>query len=105
MWIDILYQAISFVLVTEDLETATRALNYLYTGAFLEFCREKLLGLGYVTMEEIRKAGLHLGVPPERAKEYYRDEVDLVVRQMAYDFFAGRYGIKRYMDELKGGGR
>jgi len=56
-------------------------------------------------MEEIRKAGLHLGVPPERAKEYYRDEVDLVVRQMAYDFFAGRYGIKRYMDELKGGGR
>ncbi len=105
MWIDILYQALSYVLVTEDMETATRALNYLYTGAFLEFCREKLRGLGYVTMEEIRKAGLHLGVPSEKAKEYYRDEVDLVVRQMAYDFFAGRYGIKKYMDELKGGGR
>jgi len=96
-WKNILYQAIAYVLVTQDVETVTRGLNYLYTAAFLEFCREKLNELGYFTLQEIRAVQANLGVPPEKSEEFYRDNVDRVISDMAKSFFDGRYNIKNFM--------
>lgn len=100
-WIDILYQSIAYLLATEDLENTTKALNYLYTAAFLEFCREKLAELGFKTLEEVRKARKNLGVPKEKAEEFYRERVNNVISGMAKSFFNGRKKIKDYMKIFK----
>ncbi|MEQ8169367.1 MAG: hypothetical protein ABRQ38_10755 [Candidatus Eremiobacterota bacterium] len=95
-WKDILYRSVAYLFLTEDIETTTKALNYLYTGAFLEFCREKFNELGYVTLQDIRTAQSNSGVEPDRARDFYRNRVDMVVSDMAKDFFKGRKMIKHY---------
>jgi hypothetical protein len=100
-WKNMLFQSIAYVLVTQDIETVTGGLNYLYTAAFLEFCREKLNELGYFTLQEIRDVQSGLGVPPERAKQFYRENVDMIISQMAKSFFDDRYKIKNYTDKLR----
>ena len=48
-WINILYEAVGYALGSGDLENTKKALNYLYTAAFLEFCKLKLHELGHKT--------------------------------------------------------
>jgi len=93
LWIEMLYESIGFLLRTHDIETAKQCLNYLYTAAFLEFCREKITALGARTLGDVRGMQCALGVPPEQAKAFYRDEVDAVVEAMAVDFYRGRRRI------------
>jgi len=97
LWIDILYQSIACLLSKQDIETVKRCLNYLYTAAFLEFCREKIMQLGAVTLGDVRRMQPSLGVPPEKAEEFYYHEVDRIVEMMALDFYAGRRKILEYM--------
>ncbi|MBU4100332.1 MAG: hypothetical protein KKH20_03010 [Proteobacteria bacterium] len=97
LWIDILYQNIAFMISNRDTETVKLCLNYLYTAAFLEFCREKIMLLGAKTFGEVRKMQKSLGVPPEKALDFYRNEVDMVVEQMALDFYNGRRKILKYL--------
>lgn len=98
LWIDILYQSIAYLLLKQDTETVKLCLNYLYTAAFLEFCREKIMRLGAKTYGEVRSMQKSLGAIPQKAKDFYRDEVDGVVEKMALEFFSGRKKILFYMD-------
>ena len=102
LWVEILYRSVAYLLREQDPETAKSCLNYLYTAAFLELCREKMLSLGAQTYGEARKLQKRLGVPPHRAKEFYEGEVDGVVERMALDFFRGR---RRILDLLGAAGR
>ncbi|SMC26792.1 hypothetical protein SAMN02746041_02774 [Desulfacinum hydrothermale DSM 13146] len=92
-WIGILYESLAHLLVTRDVDTVKGCLNYLYTAAFLEFCREKIAQLGAVTYGQVRTMQTSLGVPPEQAEVFYRDQVDRVVERMALDFFHNRRAI------------
>lgn len=96
LWIDILYQSIAYLLSRQDTEAIKLCLNYLYTAAFLEFCWEKIKQLGAVTYGDVRRMQTSLGVPPEIAHRFYRDEVDLVVEKMALEFYRGRQKILEY---------
>jgi len=98
LWIDILYQSMAYLLSTQDTETVKRCLNYLYTAAFLEFCREKIIQLGALTFGDVRRMQPSLGVPPEKAREFYRNEVDRAVEQMALEFYEGRRKILGYLE-------
>ena len=91
-WLDILYQAIAYTLVTKDMENVTKALNYLYTAAFLEFCREKLIELDYVTLADIRKVQGNLGVSKEISREFYTKKVNDVIAGMSKKFFCRKEG-------------
>lgn len=97
LWIDILYQSVAYLLATQDTETVKLCLNYLYTAAFLEFCREKIMQLGAVTFGDVRRMQSSLGVPAEKAQAFYRLEVDRPVEQMALDFYGGRRKILEYL--------
>ena len=98
LWIDILYQSIAYLLSKQDTETIKRCLNYLYTATFLEFCREKIMQLGAVTFGDVRRMQPSLGVPPEKAQEFYRHEIDRAVEKMALEFFDGRQKILKYLE-------
>ena len=98
LWIDILYQSIAYLLSKQDTETIKLCLNYLYTAAFLEFCREKIMQLGAVTFGDVRRMQTSLGVPPEKAQEFYHHEVDRAVEKMALEFYDGRRKILRYLE-------
>ena len=97
-WIDILYQSIAYLLSRQDTETVKLCLNYLYTAAFLEFCREKIMQLGAVTFGDVRRMQSSLGVPPEKAQEFYHHEVDQAVEKMAMEFYDGRQKILKYSE-------
>ncbi|MEW6673464.1 MAG: hypothetical protein AB1427_17355 [Thermodesulfobacteriota bacterium] len=99
LWIDVLYQSIAYLLSRQDAETVKLCLNYLYTAAFLEFCREKLIELGAVTFGDVRRMEPALGVPPEKAQEFYRHRVDRRVEKMALEFYGGRKKILEYLGE------
>jgi hypothetical protein len=101
-WIKILYEAVGYVLATEDLENAKKALNYLYTAAFLEFCKLKLYELGLKTVKEIEAVQSKLGVGDDIAEDFYPNKVDLVVKQLAMDFYDGRAAIIDRIKEVKG---
>jgi hypothetical protein len=92
-WIEMLYQSLGFLLRGGEPQTAKSCLNYLYTAAFLEFCREKLFSLGAGTLGQARRLRNALGVPAERAEAFYGEEVDAVVEKMALQFHAGRRAI------------
>jgi hypothetical protein len=97
LWIEVLYQAIAWVLRSREIENVKHCLNYLYTAAFLEFCREKIFELGGRTLGEARRMQQSLGVPGDEAERFYRDRVDAVVEQMAVEFFAGRTRILTHL--------
>lgn len=96
-WIELLYEHIAYLLKTGDVETVKTSMSYLYSAAFCEFCREKLEWLGARTLGQIRKIQKQLGVSPEKAKDFYTNEVDRVVEEMAMNFYAGR---KRILEML-----
>ncbi len=100
-WIRMLYEVIGFVFATSDLETGRKALDYLYTAAFLEFCREKLADLGYRTVEAVEAAQRGLCVPDADAEIFYTERVERVVSSMAMDFFAGRRAISDRVREIR----
>lgn len=100
-WIDHLHRAVARVLVTGDVDTSKRALNYLYTAAFLEFCREKLAELGHESLAEVREAQRHLGVPAAEARRFYGERVDGVVDALAMRFFEKRRAIQDHMNAFR----
>ncbi|RLB06727.1 MAG: hypothetical protein DRG59_07445 [Deltaproteobacteria bacterium] len=95
-WIDALYMGLAFVLKKEEIGVVKRAFNYLYTAAFLEFCKDRLEDLGLDTFEKVVKAQDHLGVPPEKAQEFYEERVDRIAFDLAKKFFEGRKRILNY---------
>lgn len=97
-WIRILYECLAHLLTTRRVEAVKDCLTYLYTAAFLEFCREKLERLGAFTYGAVRAVQKRLSVPPHEAEEFYRTEVDAVVDAMAERFYAGRRAI---LDRIK----
>lgn len=101
LWLDILYQAVAHVLSSRQIGAAKYCLNYLYTAAFLEFCREKIMELGARTFGQVRRLQQALGVPESEAKDFYCRRVEAVVEQMAMHFFQGRTRIMEYMNNSK----
>lgn len=97
MWIDILYRAVAFTLRTGEVDRPQRCLNYLYTAAFLEFVKHRLIDLGYPTAGAVRRAQGELAVPPERAERFYAEEVDAVARGLALRFYQGRRRILEHL--------
>ncbi|SFM51637.1 hypothetical protein [Thermodesulforhabdus norvegica] len=98
-WIELLYEHIAFLLSTEDVESTKRSMVYLYSAAFCEFCKEKLAVLGAKRLGEVRALQRQLGVPADKAEEFYRREVDAVVDQMAMEFYEGRKRILELMEK------
>lgn len=96
-WIEALYQGVAKVLHTGEVQTVKRALNFLYTATFLEFCRERLKDLGLTRYEEVVAVEDHLGVPLDRAKEFYDKKVDGEALRLAEEFFARRKRILRIL--------
>ena len=92
-WIDCLVQAVGRTLATGDVDVSKRALNYLYTAAFLEFCRERLIDLGYKTVEAVKEAQGNLGVDADKAESFYEERVDGEAIGLAYDFYDARKKI------------
>jgi hypothetical protein len=99
-WVELLYEVMGYVLVTKDIENSKKALNYLYTAAFVDFCGVKLRELGAGNLSGIRKIQGNLGVGDDRARDFYTNNVDAVVRKMALDFYKGRSAILTRMKEL-----
>ena len=101
LWIDLLYRAVAHALARRDTERSGRALNYLYTAAFLEFVRERLTDLSLHTFGAVRDAQYRLGVSAEQAESFYANKVDRVAEELAMRFFEGRARIVAYMKELQ----
>jgi hypothetical protein len=100
-WIELLYEVMGYVMVTKDIESSKKALNYLYTAAFVEFCSEKLKDLGYTTLSAVRDLQENLGIGDSKAKAFYSEKVDKVVKSLALNFYQGRSRIIDRMKELK----
>ncbi len=92
-WRENLYRAVAWFWKHGEVDPPKRALNYLYTAAFLEFCRMRLLDLGLDTVEKVLEAQSRLGVPPERAREFYEEKVDGEADRLAREFYEGRKRI------------
>ena len=69
-WIELLCEVMGYVMVTKDIESSKKALNYLYTAAFVEFCAEKLQELGYTTLSAVRRIQESLGLDDSKAKAF-----------------------------------
>ncbi len=96
-WIELLYEHIGYLLKTGDVEVVKASMSYLYSAAFCEFCREKLQQLGARTYGEVRLIQKRLGVPPDKARDFYEREVDKVVEDMAMRFYEGRKRILKIL--------
>ncbi len=96
-WIDALYRGIGLVLKKGEIGIVKRAFNYLYTAAFLEFCKDRLVDLGLDTFEKVMDAQDHLGVPPEQSRMFYEEKVDREAFRLAETFFEGRKKILDYV--------
>lgn len=96
-WIDALYRGIALVFKEGNIQVVKRAFNYLYTAVFLEFCARKLRDLGLYTFEDVLRVQDKLGVPDERAKEFYEEKVDKETFKLAKDFFEGRRKILEFI--------
>ena len=99
-WIELLCEVMGYVMVTKDIESSKKALNYLYTAAFVEFCAEKLQELGYTTLSAVRRIQEILGLDDSKAKAFYSENVDKVVKNLALNFYRGRSRIIDRMKEL-----
>ncbi len=97
-WIELLYEHIGYLLKTSDVETVKASMSYLYSAAFCEFCKEKLEQLGAKTYGEVRLIQKNLGVPHDKARDFYEQEVDKVVEDMAMRFYEGRKRILEFMN-------
>lgn len=100
-WIEMMQRAVAYLFVHKDVNVPKRCLNYLYTAAFLEFVKERLIELGAPTVEAVRAIQGNLGVPEDRAEAFYTDSVDGVVRRLALDFYERRGQIKERIAELQ----
>jgi len=96
-WIDILHQAIGYLLAAEKLEVVKTA---LYSAAFLEFCGMILKQLGCSTFDDVRRIQSHLGVDDEQAKSFYSEHVEAPVKQMAKMCYANRKRILDYAGDI-----
>jgi len=99
-WVELLQQGVAFALATGELDRPKKCLNYLYTAAFLEFVKERLVDLGLDTFGKVRAAQCALAVPPDAARQFYTDRVDGVARRLALDFFARRSRLAERYGEL-----
>lgn len=97
LWIDVIYRAVAYTLSTEDVVRARRCLNYLYTAAFLEFVKDRLVELGYSTVEEVRAVQKRLAVPADLAPSFYENSVDTVAENLALEFYGGRSRMLDYL--------
>jgi hypothetical protein len=97
---ELVYQILARLLRTADLTTAKKAYQYLYTGAFLEFCKEKLQWLGCRTIGDVVQIQGQLGVPAEQAKAFYQREVDQKIKEFSVRFYAGRHRIMDFMSTV-----
>ncbi len=95
---ELIYQIMGYLLKTEDIDISKKAFQYLYSGAFLEFCRNIFFKLGYKTYEDVIKNQNHLGVPKKQAKDFYNIEVDKKIADFAAKFYEEKYKIKKYME-------
>lgn len=96
LWIELLQRAVAFALARKDIETPCRALNYLYTAAFLEFVRARLEDLGARTLGEVRAIQDTLGVPAVKAEQFYTTQVDAVADRLAFEFYERRARIEEW---------
>jgi hypothetical protein len=96
-WIQALYRAVAYALKHQDLELPKRCLNYLYTAAFLEFVKDKLLELGQASLDQVRSVQSSLGVPASESRKFYQEGVDGEVDRLALQFFDGRARIRELM--------
>ncbi|MFP4521318.1 MAG: hypothetical protein ACLFQK_04160, partial [Fibrobacterota bacterium] len=99
-WTEILYEVLGYMLKTEDIESSKRALNYLYTCAFLEFCRDRLKDLGAEKIPEIREIQKVLGVPADKSRDFYSERVDRIIEDMVIRFYKGRSAILERKNEV-----
>jgi len=97
-WIELLYEVMGYVMATKDIESSKKALNYLYTAAFVEFCGEKLKELGYTTLSAVHGVQENLGIIDSKAKTFYTENVDMVVKKLALNFYRRR---SRILDRIK----
>lgn len=102
LWVELLGRAVAHALSTGEVEVTARALNYLYTAAFLEFVRERLVDLGLESIGAVRRAQGRLGVPPERAERFYADRVDALAEALALRFFERRGRIAELLGSRRG---
>lgn len=103
LWIELLHRAVGFALARHDIERPCRALNYLYTAAFLEFVKERLHDLEARTLGEVRAMQGDLGVPAARAEQFYSTKVDSVADRLAYEFYERRARIEQCRVEARAG--
>lgn len=99
-WAGLLGKAVARALATGEIESTKRALNYLYTAAFVEFCAARLKDLGLETINQVRAGQKHLGVPARQAEAFYREKVDREAEELAYRFYRNRREILEYWNEL-----
>ena len=93
-WVKALVSATTHTLRTASVDIPKRALNYLYTAAFLEFCKDRLADLGFTTLRQIREAQKNLGVSPEFAEDFYTSQVDAKAESLARRFYCQRKNIR-----------
>ncbi|MBL8027741.1 MAG: hypothetical protein JNL74_15065 [Fibrobacteres bacterium] len=93
-WCSLLYESLSYFFKTLDIDTAKKAMNYLYTAAFLETCAERLSELGLRTAKQIETVEKNLGVDDNKAYDFYTNNVDGASLKLATEFFKGRESIK-----------
>jgi hypothetical protein len=94
---NLVYQILADLMTTEDLDTAKKACQYLYTGAFLEFCKEKLQFLGCKTISDVLRIQEKLGVPAEKAQDFYTQEVDHRIKDFSLNFYTNKSKISDFM--------
>jgi hypothetical protein len=94
---DLVYQILARLLKTKDINRAKKAYQYLYTGAFLEFCKKKLQFLGCQTIRDVLRIQKKLGVPAEKAKEFYKQEVDQKIQEFSINFYHQKGKILEFM--------
>ena len=94
---NLVYQILARLLKTQDLVTAKKAYQYLYTGAFLEFCKKKLQFLGAQTIGDVLRIQKQLGVPAEKAKVFYTQEVDQKIQAFSINFYNQKGKILEFM--------
>ena len=98
-WCEMIHRAVAHLLLHGQVEAPKRCLSYLYTAAFLEFVKDRLAGLGHVTLDQVRQAQGDLGVDPDQAEAFYEQQVDRASEELALGFFAQRGKILQYMGQ------
>ncbi|MFH0918849.1 MAG: hypothetical protein V1913_00690, partial [Fibrobacterota bacterium] len=101
-WIMLLHEVLAYVLASGDIEDGKNALNYLYTAAFLETCKNRMKELGLTGPAQIEAAQSRLGVDDAQAPAFYTERVDRAATQLAENFYARRKKILSRLQTLRG---